>query len=121
MTTNNPYVYQYMQCLRKMLGERLTDLMKFRGVSRSCLIGKLKTEYGYPISRQTLHKYECGTNWIPEDFAINVGQILKINPLYLLDPRIEDVAYERWKDNQEFMADFQDVVYQEDKRLRGEI
>lgn len=68
---------------KKILGNRLTEIMNLKDKSRTELRNILENEYKYPVSRQTFDKYQKGINWMPEDFIKNVSEILGIEDGYL--------------------------------------
>lgn len=123
MKKQNSYVSYFIITKRRMMGARLTDAMKFRGVTRTEVREILKSEYGYDVSRQTFAKYQKGEIWIPDDFGHDVEEILGMTYSALVDPDYSNEAYERWKKDQKFRADFVkflDAKAKELKKKRGE-
>lgn len=80
MKTNNTRLKEH----KRVLGERLTEVMSLKPIDRTQLRKLLENDYSYPISRQNFAKYQDGDNWMPEDFIEKVSEILDIDKGYLL-------------------------------------
>ena len=119
MRVKNEYINDYLIEVRETFGRRLTEVMEFRGYTRTEIREILKTKYNYPINRQAFAKYQRGEVWIPEDFAHCVANILGISPWFFLNPRITDETFENWKRDQRFRAEFVDFLEVKDKELRA--
>ena len=80
----NDEAYEELAMRKKTLGERLTELMNYRGYERTSIRKAYKEKFGLDIQRQTFAKYQKGEVHLPKDIAENISQILDYDSGYLL-------------------------------------